>query len=219
MKKKKKAFTLVEVLYATSIGMMVVIGVTSLFLTSLKSFYWSTNKCMINNDFRMFTMHLADEVRAANAAYVYESFSVADRNSLADRKGVNESGDCLVLIYTTPHPNVDDPRHVTDIVVYFRQAEEDGIGPVYRFEHSFGSGAYVSELTFSDSYTVESILSTIDTTGPYQEIIELSRGLADGELFQTKDQNKTIIVNGEIMHGNSMTEVTNTYNLTLSPRG
>jgi N-acetylneuraminic acid mutarotase len=49
-------------------------------------------------------------------------------------------------------------------------------------------------------------------------VLELSRGLANGNLFQNFGNN-TFIVNGEILHGNTVKEVTNTYNLTISPRG
>ena len=48
--------------------------------------------------------------------------------------------------------------------------------------------------------------------------MELARGLANESLFSNL-RDLTIIVNGEIVHGNNAKRVTDTYNFTISPRG
>jgi len=49
-------------------------------------------------------------------------------------------------------------------------------------------------------------------------VIELSRGLADERLFYNF-WGRSVMVNGQIHHGNDAKRVTETYNFTISPRG
>ena len=213
------AFTLVETLMTMSITSFITVGLAMFSVTMAKDYYWSANKSLITTDVRLFTAELSKEVRSSNAAYIYTSFSLSDRNEPEDRAGNGESGDCLLLVYSTPYPNVDDDRHITELVAYYRAPDEDGKGSVHRFRHELAVGNYINESTFAADYTIETVLANLNTSGTHSEVVELSRGLANGNLFKSQKQGSLVLVNGEIIHGVNSTEVTNTYNLTLSPRG
>lgn len=215
----KRGFTLVELMMSVTLSGFVTLGLASFSTILAKDFYWSANKSQITTDVRLFTTELSKEVRSSNAAYIYNSFESSDRDSPSDRAGNNESGDCLLLVYSTPYPNVDDERHITDMVLYYRKADDTGHGSVHRFRHSFSTENYVKESSFDSEYSIETVLSELNTSGEHAEVVELSRGLANGKLFKIQQQGSLILVNGEIIHGVNSTEVTNTYNLTLAPRG
>lgn len=195
----------------------VMVGLTAFMLDVGRGMFWATQKASISQDVRHFTMQLASEARSANSAVIYRSFSPSHRANGNDRRDDRESGDCLVLINTTPWPNADDPEVITRIIVYFRRSEEGGIGPVHKVVKEFQPSSYIS-LTGT---TLEQALLNIapSDTGDYPTVVELSRGLANGRLFTNFRQGRVIIVNGEIIHGNTVKEVTNTYNLSVSPRG
>ncbi len=120
----------------------------------------------------------------------------------------------LVLIYKDP-ANVD---LVNRIVGYYRAppdaADASSEGPVRKFDLRF---------TPSTSAAIHTLLPDRSTYSTNPEVIEISRGLANGSLFYNV-RNKSIMVNGEIVHrgglGNTRYErATNTYNFTISPRG
>jgi len=217
--RSKRGFTLVEIMMVMTISGFVSIGLAGFSTTLAKDFYWSANKSQITTDVRLFTAELSNEVRSSNAAYIYPNFDSANRDQVADRAGNNESGDCLLLVYSTPYPEVDDERHITDLVVYYRSPDQNGQGSVHRFRHSFSTENYIKESLFNSTYTIETVLSDLNTQGSHPEVVELSRGLANGRLFKSQQQGSLILVNAEIIHGVNSTEVTNTYNLTLAPRG
>lgn len=218
-KRSKRGFTLIEIMMTMTVSSFITLGLTSFSTILAKDFYWSANKSQITTDVRLFTAELSKEVRSSNAAYIYTSFNSGDRDAIQDRAGNNESGDCLMLVYSTPYPNVDDDRHVTDLVLYYRQPDASGQGSVHRFRHSFSTENYIEESLFNPSYTIETVLSDLNTSGTHPQVVELSQGLANGKLFKNQQQGSLILVNGEIIHGKNSTEVTNTYNLTLAPRG
>ena len=219
--KARQGFTLTEIIFSVLLVALLSVGMMTFMLDVARGVFWGTEKSEISEDVRSFTMRLAAETRSSNAAIIYSSFATEDRNSGGDRRDDGQSGDCLVLATLQPHPNADDPEHYTSVIVYFRKAsddEEDGAGPVYRLAWSAeDSSDYVNA---SDT-TIEQMLTKLaaDDSGEYPIVIELSRGIANGRLFTNYQQGKVTVVNGEILHGNNAQEVTNTYNLSISPRG
>ncbi|MCH2156975.1 MAG: hypothetical protein MK080_13380, partial [Opitutales bacterium] len=61
------------------------------------------------------------------------------------------------------------------------------------------------------------IITTMGS-GESSEIVTLARGLAGNFLF-FNERDETVIVNGQIVHGNVARQVTDTYNFAVSPRG
>lgn len=213
------AFTLVEVLMVMSVLSVVMTGLGFFMVNASKDIFWATNKSLITNDVRHFTERLSKEALGANLGYVYQSFSPEHRGSAGDQQQSGETGDCLVLISLEPFPGFNDAKHYTQLVVYYRSPDEYGVGPVYRIEKSF---AVPQPIMVNQGYHhFEEFLAEnfpVVTADPADIVLELSRGLADGNLFRNFGNN-TFVVNGEILHGNQAKEVTNTYNLTISPRG
>ena len=140
-------------------------------------------------------------------------FRTGDRDARSDRVGNNQNGDCLVLLYTT-YPNMDDEWHLTDIVVCAvnrmgGKALIDSIMP----SPPTATLPKVPSVRLYHQYSFHSEYR------PHPAVVELSQGLADGQLFQSQKTSGLILVNAELIHGVNATEVTNTYNLTLAPRG
>ncbi|CAA6692991.1 MULTISPECIES: prepilin-type N-terminal cleavage/methylation domain-containing protein [unclassified Lentimonas] len=217
-KRHLSGFTLTEVVVAATILTLVLGALASFIVSSSKDLFWATNKSLISNDVRSFTTRISNETLGANHGYIYESFDRADRSSKSDQKESGLTGDCLVLVHMDPYPNEDDAKHYTKLVVYFRSPDESGESPVYRVEKSFATPQPINTDNGSDHF--EAFLATYfpNSDDTSDIVLELSRGLADGNLFRNFG-NGTFIVNGEILHGNKVKEVTNTYNLTISPRG
>lgn len=211
-------FTLTEMMISLTLVSLLSVGLMTFMLDVARGIFWGTEKASISEDVRSFTMRLAKEARSANTGVIYPSFATSDRDTASDQRKQKQSGDCLVLVNTEPYPDADDPEFYTGMVIYFRRAEgENGIGPVYRTEWAPDDPAdYLSSV----DYTLEEVLSKIavDDSGNYPIVVELSRGISNGRLFRNY-QNRTIVVNGEILHGNEVKEITNTYNLSISPRG
>ncbi|MBK1857477.1 prepilin-type N-terminal cleavage/methylation domain-containing protein [Cerasicoccus arenae] len=220
LRQSASGFTLTEMLIALTLVSLLSVGMMAFMVDVARGVFWGTEKAEISEDVRTFTMRLAAEARSSNAAIIYKSFATDDRDAGADRRDDNQSGDCLVLVNTEPYPNSDDSEHYTSAVIYFRKANEDndGIGPVYRLEWNATSA---SDFLDTANYTLEDMLTKIadDDSGDYPVVIELSRGVSNGRLFTNYKQGKVTVVNGEILHGNNVKEVTNTYNLSISPRG
>ncbi len=216
--KQKLGFTLTEVMFATSILSIASLGLANFTLDSLYGIFWATNKSKISADVRLFTMRITKETLGANTGIVYKSFSFQDRDEYGDRRQSGQSGDCLVLISYDPYPNIDDPKHYTKLTFFFRRPDENGESPVYRAEKVFSTPQPIQTDKGVDHVEAFIAKHFPDNNAEYPVVLELSRGLADGNLFRDFGNN-TFLVNGEILHGNTVKEVTNTYNLTISPRG
>ncbi|MDQ8193360.1 prepilin-type N-terminal cleavage/methylation domain-containing protein [Coraliomargarita sp. SDUM461004] len=214
----KAGFTLTEIMFVSVILGFISIGLATFMFNSTQGMFWASNKARITNDVRNFTLRISKETLGARTGIVYKSFSTEDRDDLSDQKQSGETGDCLVLVYYDPYPDIDDPLHYTKLVVFFRKPDSDGLSPVYRAEKIFSSPQEID--TSAGNNHFEDFLAHYfaDDSDTHPVVLELSRGLADGKLFRNFGNN-TFVVNGEILHGNEVKEVTNTYNLTISPRG
>ncbi|MDQ8186902.1 type II secretion system protein [Pelagicoccus sp. SDUM812002] len=196
----KKAFTLTEVM-VTTVVFGVIMGAVMSFLISTSNFAaYNEGKLLVNHDIRKFTSELSDNATYSNFFVIYESFTNRTR---VDAGG---SGDFLVLVFTDDN----DPNLYTGLIGFYRAATEDSEGPVMRFSTDFSS---------PQAAVLEDLLPVVETIGTHSEIIELSKGLSDGQLF-FNFYNRSITVQGEILHhGSNLKRATNTYNFTVSPRG
>lgn len=141
------------------------------------------------------------------------------------RKRDGESGDFLLLItlgddlvpYDTPdgakYPHDQDyTKPITKLVGYFRSVENaaDQTGPVRKFVvYPKGNDRFKP---------VEQLIPSSANAKSYPMVIELSKGLANKRLFYNY-RDRSVMVNGQIYHGNDAKRVTDTYNFTISPRG
>lgn len=197
---RKKAFTLTEVM-VTTVVFGVIMSAAMSFLVSTANFTsYNEGKLMVNHDIRKFTSELSDNATYSNFFVIYESFT--NRTVIDD----GESGDFLVLAFVDD----DNPSLYTAIIGFYRAATADSEGPVMRFSTLFDE---------PQNDTLENLLPAVSSIGNHNEIIELSKGLSDGQLFYNFF-NRSITVQGEILHqGSNLKRATNTYNFTVSPRG
>ena len=191
---------MIEVLVSVLVFSLIVAGIMLFFVHGWNFANYNTGKLGVNKDIRIFTTELSDNATYANYFIVYDSF--------ANRVEVNDglSGDFLVLVYRDP----DDEAKIEQLVGYYRSALPDEEGPVRKFD-----------LTISPSSDADlaTLLPGTGTNDTHEEVIEISKGLADGQLFYNF-YDRSIMVRGEILHyGSTSKRATNTYNFTVSPRG
>jgi hypothetical protein len=179
----------------------IIMGAVMSFLLSTANFTaYNEGKLLVNHDIRKFTSELSDNATYSNFFVIYESFNNRIR---VDDGG---SGDFLVLAFVDD----DNPTLYTGIIGFYRAATTESEGPVMRFAQTFNTPR---------ANLLEDLLPSTDTIGTHDEIIELSKGLSDGQLFYNFF-NRSITVQGEILHhGSNLKRATNTYNFTVSPRG
>ncbi len=233
------AFTLLEIIVSISIFGLAMVGALGFFIQALNMYHYDSGKLMVNRDIRTFTSEMTDNATYANYFLIFPTYTNLSRSSnvvlnpdavITDEEGnvvssepfeyetaivdtsVNDgaSGDCLVFVYQDPADNAK----VSRIVGYFRAPidpdDPTSEGPVRKFDLNISP---------SSSLPVWQLIPSITDPSAYGEVIELSRGLADGMLFYNF-YDRSVIVKGEIIHRGSLTRrATNTYNFTVSPRG
>ena len=90
------------------------------------------------------------------------------------------------------------------------------VGPVLKFDINYNTPVDIGD---TGTNTLEDLFpSSSGLSGNFDQVVELSKGLANGKLFYNFEK-KSIMVNGQIFHGDSGNRITDTYNFTVSPRG
>jgi prepilin-type N-terminal cleavage/methylation domain-containing protein len=224
---RRRAFTLVEIMVSSGVLAIIMAVLMRGFIQGLNIYYYETGKILVNKDIRKFTSEMTEYATYANYFKVFPAYNNLSRSvdtlvnpsdpdqgystAITDTS-VNDglSGDCLVLVYK----DSADDRKISRLIGYFRAPDSTGTGPVRRFDLL---------ITPSSSLPLWQLIPEISDPAVYPQVIELSRGLANGKLFYNF-YDKAIIVKGEIIHRGGMTNsrnatATNTYNFTVSPRG
>lgn len=203
-----KGFTLVEILIAMTITFVVIAGIMSFYIQFYKIGFTNEQRNRINRDIRQLTGELSRTGRQANDFFIYKSIGETDRDTASDRQLDGRSGDLLVFVFSD-----DSSSNETDrLIAYYRETDssgQDALGPVKRFERIFDPASQLP---------VESLIPSVADINDAKDVVELSRGLSDGRLFYNF-LGRSIMVNGQIYHGNDAKRVTETYNFTISPRG
>ncbi|MEM9160694.1 MAG: type II secretion system protein [Verrucomicrobiota bacterium] len=202
--RSKSGFTLTELMISMTVLGFLTAATMTFYTKGLNYANFDEGKQNVNRDLRTFTDELTDVATHANYFRIYSSYT--DREIKDD----SESGDFLALVYL----DTEDNELIQKIVGFYRHVPEEATeGPVLKFEQSFTAGAYPSATTLED------VLPSLFTYGTHDEVIELSKGLANNKLFYNF-YSRSIMVRGEIVHDGSTTrKATNTYNFTVSPRG
>jgi prepilin-type N-terminal cleavage/methylation domain-containing protein len=225
--RRRRGMTLVEIIVAMAILGFAMIGTLGFFVQALNMYHYDGGKLLVNRDIRALTSEMTDNATYANYFLIFPGYTNLSRSvnvqidpedptqgfttAIVDTS-VNDgvSGDCLVLVYQDPNDNAKVAR----LVGYFRSPSNPldpaSEGPVRKFDIAISP---------SSTEPVWKLMPTIVDPGAYGEVIELSRGLADGKLFYNF-YDRSVIVKGEIIHrGSLIRRATNTYNFTISPRG
>jgi prepilin-type N-terminal cleavage/methylation domain-containing protein len=217
MKQQKKAFTIVELMIALAITSLLLGGLLMFNIQLIKGGMFSENKNQINRDIRKVTTDMGDVAKQSNYFIIYPSFDVGDRNDSDDRLVSDESGDFILFVQTASSYVSFGVHPVEKIIGYYRDSQKvenlTNVGPVKRFEKTFSTPVDVT----SSTTPLESLIPSAAEANA-TELLELSKGTANGKLFYNFG-NKSVMVNGQIYHGNTTQRVTDTYNFTVSPRG
>lgn len=161
------------------------------------------------------TAQFTQDARSANHFFIYPSAQEDNRNDPADRLTQGQSGNLLVLIYQQPWPNASDPIHITRLIGYFgHQEPEVETATLRRFTINFPVNDYKNALQFS----VESLLPTTEQLRNAKVVIEKTRRNETDGMF-LNFENRSIVVQGEIIHGHQVSSENGNYNFTISPRG
>ncbi len=207
-------FTVTEILFVMTILSIVMVGVFGAFTQAQMALFISTQKANINRDMRNFTGELTEIARNANHFFIYDAIATSDRNEAKDRKVQGQTGDLLVLIFQEPYPNLDDPQYITRLVAYYRDATATTRGPIRKWEVQYATTDY----KLASDNAVETLLPSVANFQSAKKVVELSEGLANGQLFLNYED-RSIMVKGQILHGNEFKRLTDTYNFTITPRG
>ena len=219
-KSDRRGFTLAEILIGMGILGLLTVGLLPFFIQTSTSFFVTEQKLKVNNDIRKFTSEMEDHAREANHYIIYPTFASGDRDGEEDRKRDGESGDFMVLVFDDNPVGVAPliSRPIRRVVGYYRAAsnplDPSSEGPVRKFDSDRDNWG----VTFPSTLDVESVLPSAAQVASFKRVIELSKGLANQRLFYNF-HNRSIMVKGEILHGNAIKRVSNTYNFTVSPRG
>lgn len=213
MNRKNAAFTLTEIMISTTVLAVMMSIFMGLYLDMNKVAFTSDAKNLINRDIRNITLQWSRMARESSYFVLYSSWDTDARDAPADRLAEGKSGDFVVFVTLDPISSdaVTTGRTIESIVGYYRDAiDPNKAAPVRSFR---------KKLTTNDkSLTLEKILPVQSSSTNHDQVIELSEGLADGRLFYNL-WNTSVMVNGRILHGNAAKWITDTYNLTISPRG
>jgi prepilin-type N-terminal cleavage/methylation domain-containing protein len=234
-----RGFTLVETLMAVTIMGLASVGMISFLQQGLKIYYADRARLIINRDIRTFTSKMDSDAVTANFFCLYQDFNTRTTGSpavdgtLAD----GQVGDFLVLVYTDPALASTGVSMITDLVGYYREITDATLntGPVRRFAIHLSTPVDVKSapmytiignaVTGSiSSYPIVTQLAqgraTVTTSGGSEEVAVAT---ATPRLFYNR-QNRCIMVSAQISESlnerqNSTSNVGNTYNFTVSPRG
>lgn len=210
---RRSGFTLVEILIVLGLVGLILAGMLGFFLTTFRGAFITQQKLAINKDIRTLTSHMTDAARASNNFLLYGSFAANDRANADQRLRHGSSGDLVVFIYYGPPDTANLRFPVARLIGYYRSPENpedpESTGPVRRFDIPFSPAS---------TAPLESLLPDEADLDSFPEVVEMSRGLANGKLFYNYRE-RSVVVNGQIFHGNDAKRVTDTYNFTVSPRG
>ncbi len=210
--KNKKGLTLTEILITLAISGLLMTGILGYYINTATGLFVTEQKMNINQDIRTLTNEMTKTARESNGLIAFKSFANTDRDSADDYLTTEMTGD-MVVFYKTGDLDSSGKRPYTDLVGYYRAPDDpsdpNSTGPVRRFEINLSTPSNAAMTTLLPDET---------TINNYPAVVQISRGLSNGKLFYVYKE-RSVIVNGQIYHGNAAKRVTDTYNFTISPRG
>jgi hypothetical protein len=217
--RRARAFSLAEVLIATTILGFTVTAILSLFINMSKSYKYNTFRLTINRDVRAFTNELTDAATSSNFFVILADFATRATGAVGSQvlasMGDGQSGDCLLLVYKD---DTDDTK-IARIIGYYHDPDSTGFGPVRKFDLTYTPSASSTSL-----WTLMPNVSTLHTNGDIISagtVGEATGTSTSGKLFYNFF-NRSIMVKGQINYISSdglTRRAVSTYNFTVSPRG
>lgn len=231
--RSSRAFTLVEVLIASTISALVLVGILAAMMQGLKMFKFDSFRLEINHDIRSLTDELTTNATFANYFLVFSSFSgnrttVTGNVTILNNVTDGSSGDFLALVFKD---DTDDTK-ISKIIGYYRDVDAAGNYCLRKFT----TQTFTASTTPAWNDSVWNLLpgtSTVTSTHP-QIIPDMrNQGLGSGNTANValasgasgifyNFYNRSVIVRGNIQYtaGDKLTkQAASTYNFTVSPRG
>lgn len=235
-----RGFTLVETLMAVTIIGLATVGIIAFLQQGLKMYYADRARLMINRDIRTFTSKMDSDAVTANLFCLYQDFNTRTTGSPAVDGALvdGQVGDFLVLVYTDPALTTSGVSMVTDLVGYYREITDAtaNTGPVRRFAVHLATSV---DIKSAPMFTILANAVT-GSASSYPIVTQLAQGLATittlnagstdevavttttPRLFYNR-QNRSVMIRAQISESlterGSTSNVGNTYNFTVSPRG
>lgn len=207
-----KGFTLVEIMFASALGVLVLAGLAVFMRTIATMEYATYHKQTINENMWTVTLKMIGERRQADRFVLYKSWE--DR-TVVDMQLNDQSGDFLLFVTygdPQPYPNKQGAP-IEKLVGYYRYSPTGAttgttadLVPVRKFEIDVPVGSGYNDLA--------DLIPAIGNYSNHEVVLELARGLADGKMFFNV-LNRCIMINSQIVHGNKYKYITDTYNLTI----
>lgn len=253
----KRGFTVVEIMVAVAILSVVTLGLVQFNFVLFNNAFDSRETVEVAEKIRTFTSNLSRDGRSSRKIILYQGIPGTTADLGLDRRLADgQTGDMVVFVHVRPE-RIQDAAVGTaqrfllqNIIVYARVPDandSEGRGPVLRYEirdgvHFNADPDNLDEISIRDDPATNIIgellaemlvpghTQTLLNRPPRQsEVVELARGLADGNLFRNFRDN-SIVVNGEIVAGNFRRQdgqlvvqgnrfVNNTYNFTITRQG
>lgn len=211
-----RGFTLTEIMVSMTVLSILMALFMSVYLDASRMAFLSEGKNLINRDVRNVTQQMSRTARSASYFALYRSFNYDDRDELSDQVLEGGTGDFVVFVFQGwPETGTQLSARPTErIVGYYRAVQNPDNSsehaPVRKFE---------IDVPLADRHrSLEALLPPANKVHEYPMVVELSEGLANGDLFFNL-WNSSLMVNGKIIHGNEAKRITETYNFTISPRG
>jgi Tfp pilus assembly protein PilW len=233
-----RAFTLAEVLIATTLALIVVCSATALTIQFLKTYQYEEYRLSTNHDIRSFTEQMTDDAAHANCFFIYPNFaSIAAGTSTDPAITMGSEGDYLVLV-TTGYNQVTGATTVTKVVGYYRvvpTGSTTNVGALYRysFDYSAAPIAWVSPFyTWLQGRGIVSTIQGINNDIPSPAAASSSHKLFEASVVGDPASGNTgqlfydfmvtgIMVKARIedQSNPNLVKVIDTYNLTIAPHG
>lgn len=226
VRRKRRAFTLAEVVVASSILLLVITLSLGLFMTITRMNVRTELKDLLDSDFRSITRVLADQARTANTFRVYKSFS--DRTEA----GAGQGGDLVVLVSfsTADIGEAPNSQRISRVIGVFRENSMNKIGAIRSFDsdtQDWGQGfGYATPAAAGAK--IKDLLPPATFLASCPVLAGLTLGTAGGgtDLNAFFNINGTsFLVNGMVYKetttsgsGISGYQSKNAYNLTITPR-
>jgi len=217
------------------------VGMLAFLRQGLKMYYADRARLMINRDIRSFTGKMDSDAVTANFFCLYLDYNTRSSGSPATDAFLvdGQVGDFLVLVYTDPALTSSGVSMITDLVGYYREITDTTLntGPVHRFTCHLGTAVDAkttaiftilanttnSAACAASDKIVTQLAQGLATTTTLSGVDEVGVTTTNPRLFYNR-QNRSIMVRAQIAESlnevkTSTSNVGNTYNFTVSPRG
>jgi prepilin-type N-terminal cleavage/methylation domain-containing protein len=198
----RHGFTLAEIMVAISVLALFTAMAMPVFINSLRSLNFTTNRICLNRDFRALTNRLMKEARSSGQFILYTSFT--DRTPVSS----GNSGNFLVLLTMDANG-----FFVTQCTGYYRHTDNT-------VRHFI--------VTEPGTSAVPQNIPAAATAGTHPVVVEFARDLTDASSLLFLNQTSTgIVIYGQIRDDGKTTlnlstntnPAVSTYNFTIAPRG